>query len=134
MILKADCHTGRQTFEETKRLTSIHLRQFPFIINSQFPDGTEVGQNLASSSDPNAPVSGLVQLWINEKFDYNIESGACNDGKVCGHYTAMVWSTSNKVGCGIKKCPGMGTYLVCDYSPAGNMAGNVGGPEVDQIG
>ena len=91
--------------------------------NFQLPDATEVGQNIAYWSDPATPVNKLVQLWIDEKKDYDIKSGACAGGKVCGHYTQMVWSASTKVGCGITNCPDLGVYLVCDYTPARNMEG-----------
>jgi len=91
--------------------------------NMKLPDGTKTGQNIAYWSDPATPIGKLVQLWMDEKKDYNIQSGACAGGKVCGHYTQMVWSESTKVGCGATKCPGMGIYLVCDYTPAGNFLG-----------
>ena len=89
----------------------------------QLPDGTKTGQNLAYWSNPSTPVGKLVQLWMDEKKDYDLKSGACAGGKVCGHYTQMVWNKSTKVGCGATQCPGMGLYLVCDYTPAGNFIG-----------
>lgn len=91
--------------------------------NMKLPDGTKTGQNLAYWSDPATPVGKLVQLWIDEKNNYDIKSGACAGGKVCGHYTQMVWSESTKVGCGVTNCPSMGAYLVCDYLIPGNMMG-----------
>jgi len=89
--------------------------------NKILPDGTLVGQNLAMSTDLDAAMNGLVQMWIDEKKDYNIQTGAC--GKVCGHYTQIIWSTTTKVGCGVNQCPGLGKILVCDYLPAGNWKG-----------
>jgi len=71
-----------------------------------------------------------VDTWTDEntKFTYP----ACQAGKVCGHYTQLVWGASNKVGCAIAECKGLGggwsqpetqlTYLIlCNYAPAGNM-------------
>lgn len=91
--------------------------------NLNLPGGERIGQNIAMSSNQNADLGYLVKLWINEKHDYTISSGACNAGKVCGHYTQMVWSDTTKVGCGATKCPGMGRFLVCDYQKAGNWQG-----------
>ena len=34
----------------------------------------------------------------------------------------MVWANSGKIGCGVHVCPG-GTFVVCNYSPAGNYRG-----------
>jgi len=91
--------------------------------NMKLPNGKKVGQNLAYWSNPEASVQSLVQLWIDEKHDYSIPSGVCAGGKVCGHYTQMVWRETTKVGCGLKKCPGMGAYIVCDYAKPGNWVG-----------
>ena len=42
-----------------------------------------------------------------------------------GHFTQMVWKSTRKVGCASVPCNGRhgtpGNYLVCEYSPAGNM-------------
>jgi len=47
-------------------------------------------------------------------------------GKVCGHYTQVVWSTTSRVGCARHECPAL-TYrltIVCDYGPGGNISGS----------
>jgi len=87
--------------------------------NLKLPGGERVGQNLAMNPRRNYAIDGLVQLWIDEKEHYDIRSGTCETGKVCGHYTQVVWSKTDKVGCGKTSCS-IGTILVCDYSPAGN--------------
>ena len=74
-------------------------------------------------SSQNYPLGPLVQMWIDEKNGYNLRTGACTG--VCGHYTQMVWHNSDKVGCGLTKCPGKGVILVCDYLRAGNMRGSI---------
>jgi len=103
--------------------------------NMELPNGKRVGQNIAKSGDVNAPLGDLVQLWINEKKDYNLATGKCRPGKECGHYTAMVWHYTDKVGCGATKCHD-GVFLTCDYLRAGNMRGkkavNLGGAPCSQ--
>jgi len=91
--------------------------------NLQLPGGERVGQNLAWSSRMNEDVTGMAQGWINEKRVYDLRSGSCRG--VCGHYTQMVWSKTDKIGCGKTSCTHgkRGTILVCDYSPAGNFNG-----------
>lgn len=41
-----------------------------------------------------------------------------------GHYTQMVWKTTLKVGLGIAKSKNGKTYIVANYSPAGNLMGS----------
>ncbi|KAK4849585.1 hypothetical protein QYF36_026341 [Acer negundo] len=40
-----------------------------------------------------------VQMWVNEKSDYDYNSNTCAPGKVCGHYTQVVWRNSVRIGC-----------------------------------
>jgi len=48
---------------------------------------------------------------------------------MCGHYTQVVWAKTRHVGCAIQDCSPLtgafsqGTYLVCNYGPAGNYVG-----------
>lgn len=39
-----------------------------------------------------------------------------------GHYTQIVWARTDRVGCGVHRGGGW-DYLVCRYSPAGNVMG-----------
>ncbi|PRW61608.1 SCP super family [Chlorella sorokiniana] len=36
------------------------------------------------------------------------------------HFTATVWAASERVGCGVARCPGGEVYTVCHYAPGGN--------------
>ena len=41
-----------------------------------------------------------------------------------GHYTAMIWSTTNKIGCGVtefKEGKWFAKLYTCNYGPAGNF-------------
>ncbi len=53
-------------------------------------------------------------------------------GGMCGHYTQIVWRSTQKLGCGIKVCTKNSpfgasfptwTYVVCNYQPPGNIIG-----------
>ena len=89
----------------------------------------DVGENLfsANTTDPQAPPRGgadAVAPWVAEKADYTYASNTCNAGKVCGHYTQVVWRDTTKLGCGRATCSANGmfhTHWVCRYSPTGNM-------------
>ncbi|KAG4114361.1 hypothetical protein ERO13_D12G041532v2 [Gossypium hirsutum] len=62
-------------------------------------------------------------MWVNEKANYNYNSNRCAAGKVCGHYTQVVWRNSVHLGCAKVKCNNGGTFIVCNYSPRGNIVG-----------
>ena len=44
-----------------------------------------------------------------------------------GHYTQMIWPTSQRIGCALASTRST-DYLVCRYSPAGNIDGRWVGP------
>ena len=98
-------------------------------------DFPELGENIFITSKveiSNREVSEGVQLWFDEIEDYSFQENSCAAGKVCGHYTQIVWANSYAVGCGITSCedvpvPGSNyptaSLLVCNYGPAGNFQG-----------
>ena len=48
------------------------------------------------------------------------------NGQVIGHFTQLVWKSSQKLGMGIKVVKSGGwvyTYIVARYSPGGNVGG-----------
>ena len=53
---------------------------------------------------------------------YDFTTGESTDGNAVGHFTQVVWKSTTKVGCGFSTC-GDNDLLVCNYSPAGNFAG-----------
>jgi pathogenesis-related protein 1 len=103
--------------------------------NLEHSTGTGQGENLACGSawgsGPVSPPSteSLVQgknSWVSEK---PWRGGPCAGN--CDHYTQMVWKNTKEVGCATATSngktsggqSGVRVYLVCRYSPQGNMAG-----------
>jgi pathogenesis-related protein 1 len=64
-----------------------------------------------------------AESWASERGDYDVASNTCTPGRMCGHYTQMVWSTTRFVGCGARVCPDKGQIWVCNYDPPGNWVG-----------
>jgi pathogenesis-related protein 1 len=91
----------------------------------------DVGENLfragplrsAGRDDALMAVSptDVVDAWGAESADYSPASGACAPGRQCGHYTQIVWPTTEEVGCGMAVCQSLGQVWVCRYRPPGNV-------------
>ena len=85
--------------------------------------GGPYGENLAWGS-PDLSGVNAVKMWVNEKADYDYKSNTCAAGKVCGHYTQVVWRKSLRVGCAKVRCNNnKGTFIGCNYDPRGNFVG-----------
>ena len=66
----------------------------------------------------------VVDSWGHEMADYDYQTNTCAPGKVCGHYTQMVWRTTTTVGCAMALCEDTKQQVwVCQYQPAGNWVG-----------
>jgi len=92
-----------------------------------------VGENLYISRSSFATPADVVGLWAAEAPYFDYETNACAPGKVCGHYTQLVWRETARVGCGEALCADIavgdsvwpdGLLVVCNYSPAGNLLGS----------
>jgi Cysteine-rich secretory protein family len=59
-----------------------------------------------------------VKDWYGEVRDFTYSGN--NQFQATGHYTQLVWATSNKVGCGVASCKdsqGRFYNYVCNYCP-----------------
>ncbi|XP_039604047.1 cysteine-rich venom protein TEL1-like [Polypterus senegalus] len=79
------------------------------------------GENLYMSSNER-PWESAIQGWEDEKKDY-VFGEPPKTGKVVGHYTQLVWASSNQVGCAVAHCPSsqFKYFYVCQYCPPGNF-------------
>jgi uncharacterized protein YkwD len=80
----------------------------------------QYGENLAWASGRNLTAEDVVEMWASERADYNYEANSCSN--VCGHYTQIVWDTTEQVGCGTAS-NGRQEIWVCNYNPPGNYVG-----------
>ncbi|MGD1860279.1 MAG: CAP domain-containing protein [Leptolyngbyaceae cyanobacterium] len=101
------------------------LRHRPAADRAQY----SVGENLSSSQSSAAGgaiqhPSRVVAAWVAEQADYDYASNSCASGKICGHYTQIVWRETTEVGCGVARNDDATREVwVCNYSPAGNYIG-----------
>lgn len=93
-------------------------------IDTDFAQGGPYGENLAEGfGSPTLAVDG----WAAEEKKYDYSSGHFSEAT--GHFTQLVWENTKQVGCGAVKCNNdaengaHGWYLVCEYSPPGNVVG-----------
>jgi pathogenesis-related protein 1 len=85
--------------------------------------GSGYGENLFGGSGADFTAADAVSSWVSEKQWYNHGSNSCASGKVCGHYTQVVWRSSTKIGCARVICNNGGIIISCNYSPPGNYVG-----------
>jgi uncharacterized protein YkwD len=81
---------------------------------------TPYGENLAAGYPS---IYDAVNAWYAERAYYSYtKPGFSNE---TGHFTQLIWKSSKKIGCAYTLCNGKngtpGYYLVCEYSPAGNI-------------
>ncbi|KAI3930072.1 hypothetical protein MKX01_020742 [Papaver californicum] len=88
--------------------------------------GGKYGENIAWSSSLTFSGVSAVNLWVAEKAYYSYPANTCQAGKVCGHYTQVIWKNSIRLGCGRANCTSnSGTFIVCSYDPPGNYIGQL---------
>lgn len=89
------------------------------MVHSQGP----YGENLFWGYGKRFTPSDAVHSWEKESNDYHYDSNSCAPGKVCGHYTQLVWADTKKLGCATIACHDGATFIICSYDPPGNFVG-----------
>lgn len=84
------------------------------------------GENLWMGTRGAFGVDQMIWSWASERrffrggsFPRVSRTGSWED---VGHYTQMIWPGSTRIGCALRSSP-RNDYLVCRYSPAGNVMG-----------
>ena len=86
----------------------------------------ELGQNLYVSTGKTLDINDAITSWHNEITDYNFKDNTCAEGKMCGHYTQVVWDDTDVIGCAHFVCDKVteidpplkdAIYIVCNYGP-----------------
>ena len=83
------------------------------------------GENVYVSANADVTPAFAVQRWLSEGDFWNNGNGTCQNGKVCSHFTQIVWRFTKQVGCGINR-NALGKWkvmVVCDYDPTGSDDG-----------
>ncbi|KAK2850899.1 hypothetical protein Q5P01_007175 [Channa striata] len=93
------------------------------------PELEDTGENLYVGTG-SLDLRVALEKWFLEHLDYDFQNNSCDEDKMCGHYTQMVWADTHKVGCAFHRCSAMEgldwervSFLVCNYYPAGNYEG-----------
>ncbi|XP_039117018.1 pathogenesis-related protein 1-like [Dioscorea cayenensis subsp. rotundata] len=81
------------------------------------------GENLFGSSGDDYSATDAVNAWVSEGQDCDYKNNTCVEGKVCGHYSQVVWKTSTSIGCDRVVCNNGGIFITCNYNRAGNIIG-----------
>ena len=98
-----------------------------------------LGENIASATTGTKTAAQMADMWgTQEKPNFKpgifpnvtLYPGSTDPNKQVGHYTQVIWGATTNVGCGIAtdtnidpKTGKTTDYLVCRYSPQGNVSG-----------
>jgi len=85
----------------------------------------QFGENLAAGAGGGYNIVAAVKSWTDEVSDYN------PNNPVPSHFTQVVWKSTTQLGCAVQICDnifdktrfGLTTFVVCEYSPPGNVLG-----------
>jgi hypothetical protein len=90
-----------------------------------------IGENLWTGTHGAYSVEAMVGAWASEKrmFVPGVFPAVSRTGNWIdvGHYTQVIWPATQRIGCALA-ATGRTDYLVCRYSPAGNIDGRWVGP------
>ncbi len=90
--------------------------------NMKHRQPNKYGENLAWAFGQNLSATTVVKMWYDEISFYNYGKNSCQAGKMCGHFTQVMWKKTKEIGCGYASC-GNTEIWVCNYNPPGNYIG-----------
>ncbi|HEY7005611.1 MAG TPA: CAP domain-containing protein [Sphingomicrobium sp.] len=84
-----------------------------------------IGENIWNGTRGSYTVEDGVRTWISDR--RNFVPGVFPNVSISGwysvsHYTQIIWPKTTRIGCGMASSSSS-DYLVCRYSPAGNIDG-----------
>lgn len=86
------------------------------------------GENLWAGTAARFTYQQMSGSWIDQKSNFLAgrfpDVSRTGNWQDVGHYTQIIWRSSTKIGCGIATGGGR-DVLVCRYSPAGNVVGEL---------
>ncbi len=82
----------------------------------------EYGENLFIGTSGYYGVADAVKSWESEKIYYQGQTLDSSNYHDSGHYTQVVWKTTEQIGCAKAECNG-NLIVVCNYNPPGNVLG-----------
>ncbi len=111
---------------ESARIYALELTRIGRLRHSDRRARPGQGENLWMGTAGGYSIEQMAGGWAAEKayFRPGIFPNVSRTGNwaAVGHYTQMIWRTTQRLGCGLARGRGS-DVLVCRYSPAGNIAG-----------
>ena len=95
-----------------------HLAKIGKMVHDPTNRKNLLGENLAHGSNAITKVS--VRGWYNEITSFNFKNPGFS--MKTGHFTQLVWKNTKKAGFGVA-IESKGVFVVCKYSPPGNVDG-----------
>jgi pathogenesis-related protein 1 len=89
---------------------------------AQHRQGSPYGENIFWGSSHYGVVDA-ARSWESEESLYHGEAINASNYQIFGHYTQMIWDRTTRIGCGMATSASGIVYIVCNYSPRGNVIG-----------
>ena len=105
--------------------------------HSSSPDGENLTMWWPETDDSHH--QNAFESWENEQDYFNpseVYPDCCTGDHECVHYTQIIWSTTEELGCGVATDIDGRSLWVCRYRPAGNVSDDspLGGGERKKLG
>jgi hypothetical protein len=114
--------------QDARAYAEILAARYRFEHDPQRGSNPKQGENLWMGTRTAYSYAEMIGQLVGERRFYRPgrfpEVSTTGDWSMVGHYTQIIWPTSTRVGCGTASNRTR-DYLVCRYSPAGNVVGTV---------